>query len=268
MSLDFVLNPLTGLFDVTGSGGAVAGGAMGAVNHGSDPDAARPDYDVVHWVGSVEPNNALDGDLWTDTAAPAGGWPLYTFADTFTRADTPSSLGAIEEPVGGGFAWQISAGSATGWGINGNAAYHPGSDYGIAYVEASACAVTRMTVAAGADEEVWVMFRLIDNANYYRFGHPASDQTYTLEKIVANAYGSIAVLLTVSSPPDAADGDELMVVCRDNDGVDCWVNGVRVFAAGDPQWADSYRVGFGAGNSTPDLRISEFSSSPLGGGVS
>jgi hypothetical protein len=266
MSLDFVLNPLTGLFDVTGSGGAVAGGAMGAVNHGADADVARPDYDVVHWVGSVEPDNALDGDLWTDTDAPAGGWPLYTFADTFTRADSSTSLGVMEEPAGYGYAWEITTGSPTGWGINGNAAYHPGGDYGIATIAAAAAAATSMTVSAGADEEFWLMFRVIDGSNYYRFGHTGADPTYIVQKIKAAGLGTIATSLSFATA-DAADGDVVMVATRENDGFDCWVNGTRLFGCGDPEWYTSYRVGFGAYGNT-DLRISEFSTIPLGGGVS
>jgi hypothetical protein len=39
---------------------------MQAVNHGSDANLSRPDFDVVFWVGSVEPVNAIDGDVWLD----------------------------------------------------------------------------------------------------------------------------------------------------------------------------------------------------------
>lgn len=35
------------------------------VNHGSNANYTRPDADFpVMWVGSVEPLNALDGDVW------------------------------------------------------------------------------------------------------------------------------------------------------------------------------------------------------------
>lgn len=39
-------------------------GKMQVVNHGTDADYARPDVAAVYWTGSVEPANALDGDLW------------------------------------------------------------------------------------------------------------------------------------------------------------------------------------------------------------
>jgi hypothetical protein len=41
---------------------------MGYVNHGSTAGAARPTgYAAITWVGSVQPDNAVDGDVWVDT---------------------------------------------------------------------------------------------------------------------------------------------------------------------------------------------------------
>lgn len=40
------------------------------VEHGSTADTARPSgYAAIHWVGSVEPSNAANGDFWTDTSS-------------------------------------------------------------------------------------------------------------------------------------------------------------------------------------------------------
>lgn len=42
----------------------VSGGG-GIVYHGSNANQTRPDVEYpVMWVGSVEPINALDGDVW------------------------------------------------------------------------------------------------------------------------------------------------------------------------------------------------------------
>lgn len=39
------------------------------VSHGSNASTARPaGAPLVYWKGSVEPNNALAGDLWYDTS--------------------------------------------------------------------------------------------------------------------------------------------------------------------------------------------------------
>lgn len=43
--------------------------AKGFVNHGDDPDVARPPlYASVEWVGSVAPVNAQENDTWIDTS--------------------------------------------------------------------------------------------------------------------------------------------------------------------------------------------------------
>ncbi len=42
---------------------------LGVVVHGGNANTARPaGYAVVHWIGSVEPINAVDDDLWADTS--------------------------------------------------------------------------------------------------------------------------------------------------------------------------------------------------------
>lgn len=44
------------------------------VVHGATAGTTRPTgAAVVHWIGSVEPTNATNNDLWTDTDAAAGG---------------------------------------------------------------------------------------------------------------------------------------------------------------------------------------------------
>jgi hypothetical protein len=57
-----------------GSGVALAStlssNALGVVVHGSTAGTARPSgFAVIHWIGTVEPTNAVNGDIWTDTDA-------------------------------------------------------------------------------------------------------------------------------------------------------------------------------------------------------
>jgi hypothetical protein len=48
---------------------ALTGNAMGTVYHGATSSTARPtNYYLVTWVGSVEPTNAINNDIWIDTA--------------------------------------------------------------------------------------------------------------------------------------------------------------------------------------------------------
>jgi hypothetical protein len=42
---------------------------MGGVYHGATASISRPvGFDVVTWVGSVEPSNAVNNDVWINTA--------------------------------------------------------------------------------------------------------------------------------------------------------------------------------------------------------
>ena len=44
---------------------ATANAAMATVNHGANPATARPvGAPAVYWVGTVEPANAVNGDMW------------------------------------------------------------------------------------------------------------------------------------------------------------------------------------------------------------
>ena len=54
---------------VSGAGGGGGGAeALGYVNHGSTAGTARPSgYAAIVWLGSVEPTNATNGDVWIPT---------------------------------------------------------------------------------------------------------------------------------------------------------------------------------------------------------
>ena len=41
--------------------------AQGCIVHGADANIVRPAlFDVVIWVGTIEPVNAVDNDIWLD----------------------------------------------------------------------------------------------------------------------------------------------------------------------------------------------------------
>lgn len=45
-----------------------AASGLGYVNHGVTAGASRPSgWAAVLWLGSVQPTNAVDGDIWIDT---------------------------------------------------------------------------------------------------------------------------------------------------------------------------------------------------------
>jgi broad specificity phosphatase PhoE len=41
------------------------------VSHGATASTTRPTAAIVYWVGSVEPTNAINADLWYDTTGDA-----------------------------------------------------------------------------------------------------------------------------------------------------------------------------------------------------
>lgn len=55
--------------DTKANNATLAASGMGVVVHGATAGTARPTgYAQITWVGSVEPTNALDNDVWVDTA--------------------------------------------------------------------------------------------------------------------------------------------------------------------------------------------------------
>jgi hypothetical protein len=67
VSEGFVGTELEWLESLKGATGDVPTDVLRTVVHGSDNAVVRPDAIAVYWVGSVEPLNALENDLWTNT---------------------------------------------------------------------------------------------------------------------------------------------------------------------------------------------------------
>jgi hypothetical protein len=54
--------------DDDGTNMTVSMTGMVVVTHGATADTARPaGAAAVYWIGSVEPTNAVNGDIWYDT---------------------------------------------------------------------------------------------------------------------------------------------------------------------------------------------------------
>ena len=50
-------------------GFAETANAMGSINHGEDADTERPTgYNSITWIGTVEPTNATNDDIWIDVS--------------------------------------------------------------------------------------------------------------------------------------------------------------------------------------------------------
>lgn len=80
--------------------------SMGIVTHADDPNVTRPDdYICVTWIGSVEPINATDNDIWyntvpattsTTTTPYAGSIPVIAGSGTFITSDDPERAYTVD----------------------------------------------------------------------------------------------------------------------------------------------------------------------------
>lgn len=61
-------DPIAKALRISGGGGnSLFSQAQGYIAHGSNAGAVRPvGFASVTWVGSVEPTNAIDGDIWIE----------------------------------------------------------------------------------------------------------------------------------------------------------------------------------------------------------
>ena len=153
--------------------------------------------------------------------------------DTFARPDSAMSLGVADT----GQAWTAHAGT---WGIDDGRAYASSSGYALATLDAGLDEAIVSAEVDAVDDEFWLVLRLSDSANYWRFGRWAG-QAYQLQQIRDNGLGSPA--LTVSNEVTPAAGDVLD--CRVTPTLlSCSVNGTEVVRTDDAFNASATRVGF------------------------
>lgn len=197
-------------------------------------------------VGAVASGAAVLAGLVL--AAPAAADTGPAAVDSFSRADGPS-LGTAES----GQAWQNHAG---GFSLDSGAAA-AGSGYGLSTLDAGAGAASVSVTVTSPGEEFWLVVRLEDAANYWRFGRWRGEG-YQLQQIRNNGLGSPDV--TVLSSADPAPGDT--IECRSGAVLACSVNDMPVVRTHDTFAAGASRHGFATWNST-SVRFDNFAVSPL-----
>ena len=83
---------------------------MYVVEHGSDPDYPRPSASAVYWIGGVEPNQAIDADLWYDSASQAFvETASFSFTSSVAITSITSSYALYALTVSGGIDNAISS---------------------------------------------------------------------------------------------------------------------------------------------------------------
>jgi hypothetical protein len=140
-------------------------------------------------------------------------------SDTFSRADGP--LGSAET----GQPWTVHSGSfavADGGAV-------PGAGYALATVDSSVSNATVSAEVRSLGSEFWLVTRLSDPANYWRFGRSASGD-YVLQQVANNALGSpsVQVLATL-----AAETGDVLSCASTSAAITCSVDGVAVATTDD-----------------------------------
>lgn len=170
--------------------------------------------------------------------------------DAFNRPDS-SSLGAATS----GQSWDLYAGS---WGIQGGAAA-PLSTFGLVAANAGASNLDVSVRLAHTGNEFWLVLRLQDGANYWRFGR--SGGAYVLQHIENNSIVSPESTDFATVMPAAGD----VIGCQTRaDLIDCRVNGVLVTRTAKATGATATRAGLSVYSSS-DTRFDDFAATPSAG---
>jgi hypothetical protein len=177
--------------------------------------------------------------------SPPEGALVY---DSFTRVDGP--LGSAET----GQSWTAHHGQPS---VSALAAV-PGDGYGLVTADAGASNGVVSAVVTSLGSEFWLVPRLVDGNNYWRFGRVAGGP-YVLQQVVNNGLGhpSIQVLATVL--PEAGD---VLTCSLTSTSLGCSVDGVTVVQTNDAFNRTATRHGLGTWQS-PGVSFDEFTVSEL-----
>ena len=168
--------------------------------------------------------------LGAQSSALAQTGPLLV-SDTFTRSNS-STLGTANT----GQRWTTHYGSA---GINSNTAQLLSSSVLATLDSATSTGSVSVRVTV-PDDQFWLVVRLTNSTNYWRFGRSASGRAYELQQIRNNSIGSPKISKPATRSAQAGD----VLRCElGNPGIECSVNGVVVVRTSDEFNDEATRVG-------------------------
>ena len=165
--------------------------------------------------------------------APLADSNLY---DSFTRADSTTSLGSLET---GSQAWSVTPTTAQ-WGISGGRAYLATDDgtWNDHYATINAAANVRVMVTLTTlGEYSGLTFRFIDRGNCWKLATDLGGGKYFLTKFVN---GTQTFPLSISQAPAAGD---VLEVRTSGDRVDVYINGVLKGGVNDASHQSATRAG-------------------------
>lgn len=203
-------------------------------------------------------SQAVDGDGSNNAAAatisvspPAG--PGEFVSDDFNRADA-TLLGQT-----GGRSWRMLQGTV---GVVGQQAAKTSTLPGLAMTAIDpgfAFGTMDVTLASGADQGFYVLFRAKDSANQYRLTKDSSG-FYRIQKLI-NGQSVGLQFNAIRANVVPANGDRIRLVVRPDDGWFVSVNGVHILDGGDVEMLSD--VGFGLASASPAVRFDDVHISQL-----
>jgi len=174
-------------------------------------------------------NNSANMSTAVRQPIPAGA----VVADTFDRADA-NQLGVATS----GHPWMDHSGNVL---LRNNMAA-PADGFVLASLDSGISVYSAHVTLAVPDNEFWLILRLLDGQNYWRFGR-RSGQPYQMQLIVGGALVSPQMQTLASVMP--APGD-LMKCNVAGAGITCSINGVDVVTTADSTGQARTRVGLSA----------------------
>jgi len=186
--------------------------------------------EATSYVIRVGATNSVGTTYSTASAAATAGAPLATyFADTFTRADNPSSAGTTET---GGYTWAATNSGTLAIASNKLTATQTTTNVDVdAYVDdGHANGTLKGTLVANTGVSVGLMFRASAVTDgYVLWCQTSSTKNWILSRRTgASTYSQIAIVATGTGAP----GDEAKVVMNGTD-VKVYINGALVYTLTD-----------------------------------
>jgi len=150
------------------------------------------------------------------------------FGDTFTRADSASSLGVASS----GQTWTTASGT---FGISGNKAYLPSDAGSKGIVDIGISDFKAGVEFSSLNNESWFLFRYVDGNNFFRFGCTganAADNRYTCQSVIGGSVVTLTLNISSNTTTNlynyvAAANDKVEVECMGR-LINLYINGELV----------------------------------------
>lgn len=160
--------------------------------------------------------------------------------DVFEIEELPITF-AVDGPLETveGVAWTVHAG---GFEIEDSAVRPTDAGFNLATADVGQMGGTVEWIVSDVSDEFWIVYRVVDENNYYRLGPSPLTGLYVAEKVID---GVPELLQYRFERNDVApeDGDVIRLVQRDDDSIFLAVNGVQLVDGGDLELLDESRIG-------------------------